>query len=353
MTAAGERTKASTIEDVARLAGVSMKTVSRVVNREPNVRPGTQLAVEAAIRELDYRPNVSARNLASHKARLIVLIYDDPAYYEAPSSGYIINLQQGALHACKESGFELLIHPCNFRSRQVGLELLTLIRRIRPSGVIVAPPLSNMSPIVDPVASTRVPFVLLSPGKSNFPGFAVNTTNRDTCAEMTAYLAGLGHRRIAFIRGNPKHRAVGQRFLGYKSGLRAAGLALIEELVVQGDNSIGSGERCAAELLELPQRPTAIFAANDDMAAGVIRTAVRYGLKIPDELSVAGCDDIALARQVYPALTTIRQPLADMAERAVNVLIEEAGKQTSFTGSVVIPSALRIRESTGPAPGTG
>ena len=344
--------RASTIEDVARLAGVSIKTVSRVVNGEPKVRPSTQLRVQAAVRELDYRPNLSARNLASQNARLIVLIYDDPSVYTAPSSGYIIKLQEGALAACRQLGYELLIHPCNPRSRQAGLELSTLNRRVRPTGVVLAPPLSNTAAIVDAIAESGVPLVLLSPGTREHRGFAVNTTNRDSCRDMVAHLAGLGHRRIAFIRGNPRHRAVGERYSGFKEGLREAQLPLYPELVVQGDNSIGSGEDCAQALLTLAQPPTAIFAANDDMAAGVIRTAVKLGVTIPDQLSVAGCDDIALARQVYPSLTTIHQPFAAMAQRAVCELIERRGEGGAITGSALIPSQLRVRESTGPAAGS-
>ena len=136
-----------TIDDVASLAGVSIKTVSRVVNREPNVRDSTREKVEKAISQLDYRPNPSAQNLAALRARLIVLIYDDPSYYEAPSAGYIINMQQGALSACQKAGFELLIHPCNFRDRNVRTELRTLIERVRPAGIIIAAPLSNMPKI--------------------------------------------------------------------------------------------------------------------------------------------------------------------------------------------------------------
>jgi LacI family transcriptional regulator len=344
------RARASTIEDVAQLAGVSIKTVSRVVNREPNVREKTRALVEQAITQLNYRPNVSARNLASQQARLIVLIYDDPSFYEVPSANYIINLQAGALAVCKKLGYELLIHPCNFRDRQMSVEIGTLLRRVRASGVIVAPPLSNMAPVVDTVADSDIPFVLLSPGSRRFEGFAVHTTDRSSCAKMTEYLASEGHKRIAFIRGNPKHKAVAQRFAGYKDGLKAAGLPFDPALVVRGDNSIGSGEICAEELLGLPSPPTAIFAANDDMAAGVLRTANRLGIAVPKALSIAGCDDIALAQQVFPSLTTIRQPLDDMAAEATRLLIEESRKQKTFTGSRLVPGELKIRESTGPAP---
>lgn len=338
-----------TIEDVAELAGVSIKTVSRVTNREPNVRHATREKVEEAIAKLNYRPNIAARNLASHRSHFLVLAYDDPSAYEDPSSGYIVRLQQGALNACRTVNYELLIHPCNYRSEDVDRELLAVIEGARPDGLILAAPLSNMPDIVRAIKSTGTPFVRLSPGKQNGDEYAVATNDREISAEMTRYLASLGHTRIAFITGDPNHRAVINRFDGYQDGLRQSSLKFSERLVVAGDNSIASGEAGAAKLLALKQRPTAIFTANDDMAAGVIRVAQRMNIGVPSQLSVAGCDDNSLARQIYPALTTIRQPLSTMAERATLALIRDAADD-SFQGMETVPGSLQIRESTGPAP---
>ncbi len=339
-----------TIDDVAELAGVSIKTVSRVVNREPNVRETTRAKVEAAIAQLSYQPNKAARNLASHHSHLIGLIYDDPSYYEIPSAGYVIRMQQGALSACHSSNYELLIHPCQYRKKDIGKEIKTLIERARPDGIVLAAPLSNMPKIVRAIESTGTPLVKLSPGTRNGKQLSVVTNDRQASADMTRYLASLGHKRIAFITGHPRAKAVGNRFLGYQDGLEQSGLKFSERLVVAGDNSIGSGEECAIKLLDRKNRPTAIFAANDDMAAGVIRVADRLGIKVPEELSVAGFDDIALARQVYPALTTINQPLADMAEHAAVALIASVRYKAPLQGMETIPATLQIRESTGPAP---
>ena len=337
-----------TIDDVAELAGVSIKTVSRVVNREPNVRESTREKVDKAIAELDYRPNASAQNLASHRAHLIVLVYDDPSAYEVPSSGYIIRMQQGALKACRKAGFELLIHPCNYRNRGVGKELQKLIYQVRPAGIIVAAPLSNMPKIVRAVNETGAPCVRISHGAGNGKEYSVVTNDREFSAEMTRYLASLGHERIAFIKGNTRHKAVSNRFDGYRDGLDEAGLPYREQLVAQGDNSIGSGEECAAELLSQSPRPTAIFCANDDMAAGVLRVATRLGIRVPDELSIAGCDDIALTRQLYPSLTTIRQPLGAMAETASLALIDRARGKPREPRLEVVPGTIEIRQSTAP-----
>ena len=340
----------ATIFDVAKVAGVSIKTVSRVVNHEPNVRPSTRERVEQAIAVLKYRPDQSARNLASHRSHLIGLVYDDPAAYELPSSGYIIRMQHGALKACRSALSELLIHPCDFRKKKVGVELKSLIEETRPAGIIVAAPLSNMPKIVRAIEATGTPFVRISPGKTNGKQLSVSTNDREVCAEMTRYLAGLGHKRIAFITGDPNHAAVANRFLGYQDGLDESGLEFSEQLVAAGDNSFGSGEACAEKLLKRKNRPTAIFAANDDMAAGVLRTANRLGIDVPGQLSVTGFDDITLARQVDPALTTIRQPLARMAERAAEMLINSNGGGEVAKGTEVVPATIKIRESTGPTP---
>lgn len=341
----------ATIDDVASLAGVSPKTVSRVVNQEPNVRQATREKVEKAIAELSYRPNQFARNLASHRARLIGLIYDDPSAYEVPSSGYVIRLQQGTLSACRAANYELLIHPCRYNGKDVVAELQALIQHVRPAGIILAAPLSNIPRIVQAIEASGTPLVRLSPGRDHGAQLSVATNDREICAEMTRHLASLGHKRIAFIRGHKQHKAVGNRYLGYRDGLRESGLEFAEELVAQGDNSLGSGEECATRLLRLKRRPTAIFAANDDMAAGVLRVAARLGIEVPSRLSVAGCDDISLARQIHPTLTTIRQPLVTMAELAASTLIEDSRRETPRQGVEIVPGTIQFRESTGPAPG--
>jgi LacI family transcriptional regulator len=339
-----------TIDDVAALAGVSIKTVSRVVNQEPNVRESTREKVENAIAQLSYRPNQAARSLAGHSSRLIGLIYDDPSNYEIPSAGYIIKMQEGVLRACRKLGYELLIHPARIQSKDVVADLKTLIEKARPDGIVLAAPLSNMPKIVRAIGATGTPLVRLSPGGKNGIQYSVSTNDREISADMTRYLASLGHKRIAFITGHPGHKAVGNRFVGYQEGLKQSGLKFSQQLVVAGDNSIGSGEESALKLLKLKRPPTAIFAANDDMAAGVIRVADRLDIDVPGQLSIAGCDDISLAQQVYPAITTINQPLTEMAERAATILIESKRNKKELKGMEIVPATLTIRDSTGPAP---
>jgi LacI family transcriptional regulator len=340
----------ATIDDVAELAGVSIKTVSRVVNKEPNVRDATRAKVEKAIARLNYHPNLSARNLASQRARLIALIYDDPSSYEIPSSGYVIRMQTGVLSACRSADYRLVIYPCDYRRETIGAELKAMIDHARPQGIVLAAPLSNIPRVVQAIVATGTPMVRLSPGTQGGKQYSVATNDREISAEMTRYLASLGHRKIAFIKGHPNHKAVANRYLGYVDGLQQSGLDPADQLVENGDNSFGSGEAAGGRLLQLKDPPTAIFAANDDMAAGVIRAAALLGVDVPAQLSIAGCDDISLARQLCPTLTTIRQPLASMAERAAQVLIGNAHEESPLQGAEIVPARIEIRESTGPAP---
>ena len=150
----------ATIDDVAELAGVSIKTVSRVVNHEPNVRDSTREKVEQAIAKLNYRPNLSARNLASYHSHLIGLVYDDPSAYEIPSAGYVIRMQQGALRACKSADYELLIHPCRYRDKDISGDLKAMIEHARPDGIVLAAPLSNMPKIIDAIRATGTMLLL-------------------------------------------------------------------------------------------------------------------------------------------------------------------------------------------------
>lgn len=340
----------STINDVAGLAGVSIKTVSRVVNREGGVRDATRARVEAAIAELDYAPNQSARDLASARAHLICLVYDDPSVYRLPSAGYIIRMQEGVLRVCRSHGYELLIHPCSDQRSDIEEDLKALIRRARPAGLVLAAPLSGVARIVRTINATGTPLVRLSPGHKRVGDRVVATNDREFAAEMTRYLVSCGHREIAFVRGHPRHKAVGLRFLGYQDGLKDSGVHFSQRLVAEGDNSFDSGREAALKLLRRKRRPGAIFAANDDMAVGVMRAADELGIRIPEQLSVAGCDDITLAEQVHPPLTTIRQPFSAMAEQAALMLVKGTEENGSRKSRVIVPGALRIRGTTGPAP---
>ncbi len=339
----------STIDDVAAMAGVSIKTVSRVVNNEPNVRDSTRQLVLEAVRKLNYRPSASARSLAGKRSYLIGLLYDDPSLYENPSSNYIVNIQQGALRVCQSEGYDLVIHPCDYRDKNLNKEIRSLIDHSRVDGLILTPPLSDMDSLLATIKKTGTPTVTISSGILSESQTTVSTNDRTVCSAMTEYLASLGHTKIAFITGNRDHKALEKRFEGYQDGLKNAGLKFRRNLVIEGDNSFSSGEDCAKKLLRRKDPPTAIFAANDDMATGVIRVAHQMEIKIPEDLSISGYDDIPLAQQIYPSLTTIRQPVRSMAETAVQLLMDQVRSRPAADKPRTIDACLRIRESTGPA----
>ncbi|MGA0098331.1 MAG: LacI family DNA-binding transcriptional regulator [Steroidobacteraceae bacterium] len=339
--AAGHRSRL-TIDDVAALARVSIKTVSRVINDEPNVKPATRDRVLEAIRRLDYRPSRVARSLASRQVFVIGLLYDNPSPY------YIYNVQSGALKGCEQRGYDLLLHPTTFGNARTPEEIVTLHGQSRFDGVLLTPPLSDMEALTTALREQRVPFVLIAPGVELEADARVCTNDEAVVAEMTRHLVGLGHRRIAFVAGHPDHLAVGKRLSGFLAAMREAGLPVPAEYVAQGYNSFESGEAAARRLLDLPTRPTAIFAANDEMAAGVIKVAHSLGIPLPRELSVAGFDDTPMTTQVWPALSSVRQPIARMAEMAAGMLIEAAASGPVPPTRQLIPSEVVVRESTAP-----
>lgn len=332
----------ATIADVARLAGVSIKTVSRVANNEPNVRDGTRNKVLKVIDELRYHANPSARNLASRRSYLIGLVYDNP------SASYLVNVQDGALLSCRAAGYDLIIHPCVYKDPNLQSELQMMITQSKLDGLILTPPLSDMTSITKMLENLDMPYVQIAPADRNYMDHAVYTNDEIACTEMMVYLHSLGHRDIGFVIGHPDHGAVSLRFDGYKAGLEKCGLELRSELVTQGYNSFESGIDCGKQLLDLDKPPTAIFASNDDMAAGVMKVAHERGLSIPADLSVAGFDDIPLASYLWPSLTTIRQPIQGMALAAADLLMGKLSERQKDIDQV-IESELITRESTGPA----
>ncbi len=330
----------ATIADVAKFAGVSIKTVSRVTNNEPNVREDTRTRVLKAVAELGYRPNPSARSLASRRSYLIGLLYDNP------SPSYLINVQNGSLRTCRDEGYDLVIYPCDYRSGSLPDDMAAMIRQSRVDGVILTPPLCDLPPLLEMLARLETPFARISPADGLHPDCSIVTNDEDIAAQMTKHLINTGHSRIGFIRGHPDHGAVCNRYEGYLKALAQASIASDETLVAQGYNSVESGEACAQQLLALDQPPSAIFAANDDMAAGALRAAHARGLDVPEALSVAGFDDSPMALQVWPALTTIRQPIKVMAERATTVLLRQLRGEDDDDLPRNIECGLVLRAST-------
>lgn len=306
---------AHTIEDVAARAGVSIKTVSRVVNREPNVRADTAQRVLQAIRELNYRPNFSARNLASTRAYLIAVLYDNP------SDNYIASVLAGVLAACEEAHYGVLLRPCDVTSPRLIEHVHETVAQRRASGLVLTPPLCDHETLLRTLDADGTDYVSIAPFDENRGKPFVAVDDRRASRDLTEHLLSRGHRRIGFIKGHPLHRAASRRLLGYLDAHREYGIDVDERLIASGMFSFESGVESGRRLLHLPARPTAIFASNDDMAAGVLHVAHEMGLDVPGQLSVAGYDDTPIARYVYPSLTTVRQPIRAMAQGAVECLV--------------------------------
>jgi len=334
---------ATTIADVAKSANVSIKTVSRVLNKSSNVRQATRDHVEQTMKALDYRPNTPARMLAGNKTFLIGLTYN-------ASSSYISSIQSGVLKACRTEHYDLLILPCVHDAPSLLDELGEFIASKRVDGLVILPPVSDVDGVQELLDENGVANIAISRKASSEEGPSICTNDREICQSMVQHLSNLGHQRIAFVRNDPNHKAMSDRYLGYLDGMAEAGLEVDESIIAQGDNSFESGINCGIELLALRSRPTAIFCANDHMAAGVMKVAHEQQLRIPKDVSIAGFDDAPLASRLWPELTTINPPLEAMAKRATENLIKLARNEDLIEQTVVFDAELVIRQSTGPAP---
>lgn len=337
--------KSSTINDVARLAGVSKRTVSRVINGSLSVGDSTRVRVEKIIAELNYSPNTQARGLASSRSYLLGLIYDNP------DALYLDDVQRGVLEICSTLGYELVVHPCRYRSETLVQDCLNFINRSKLDGVIVLPPVSELESLAEALKNAGRPYVRLTSVAIDEPQHIVVSDDRSAAAEMARYFAQLGHQDIAFISGPQRYKSSTERMEGFKLGLSAYGITLKAERIMEGNNTYETGIECARSLLSQTPLPTAIFANNDQMAAGVLKVAHQMGIAIPEQLSVAGFDDNLLASRVIPALTTIRRPVRQMAQLATTkmiMVIEQNDKAAQQVAAKVAPT-LVVRESTAQA----
>jgi len=301
-----------TISDVAARAGVSTKTVSRVLNGEPHVRPQLKERVRAAVAELDYQPNLAARQLAANRSFLIVYLYT------TVRASYVATLLGAASRRCRELGYHLIAEPVEDSSDAAAL-VADLVSRLRPDGILLSPPLSDEADLLDALQRAAVPVARIA-GTRPGVGDIIDIDHRAISAEMTEHLIALGHRRIGFIAATREFRLALGRLAGFRDAMGRAGIAIDEELVVNGNFTFLSGYHAAALLLAHRSPPTAIFAANDEMAAGVVSAAGQRGLRVPDDVAIAGFDDSPISRMIWPPLTTVRQPVAELAVAAIDRL---------------------------------
>ena len=307
--------EAPTMSDVAQLAGVSPMTVSRVMNGKSTVRQSTRDRVAAAVAALNYAPNQAARGLAGAKPVRVGFLYSNP------SAGYLSEFLVGLLNQASLNNVQLVVEKCEAGEHEEEQAERLIANGV--DGLILPPPLCDSARLLELIGASAIPAVAVACGQPDRRVGAVSIDDHRAAHAMTSHLISLGHQRIAFIIGHPNQSASARRLAGFRDAMAEHGIEVEPALIVQGLFTYHSGLDAAEQLLALDQRPTAVFASNDDMAAATVAIAHRHGLDVPGDLTVAGFDDTALATAIWPELSTVHQPIADMAEEAVLVLVRQ------------------------------
>lgn len=331
----------ATIIDVAERAGVSMKTVSRVINNEPTVREKTRDRVLSAVEALGYQRNVFARGLRADRSLVLGLLYENP------QGDYPADVLHGALAYCRLRGYHLVVEV--LRGKNMGDQTTRFLSQTRLDGVFMTPPVCDNPFVLKACNSFGMPYIRISPRKPKKGERYIAIDDFAAAKDVTEYLLQLGHRRIALIKGLPGHAATILRLAGYKEALRNANVEFDSDLIIDGDFHFQSGVDGARKLLALKQRPTAIFAGNDETAAGVLAYAHEEGVGVPEELSVCGFDGGTVSKVVWPRLTTVLQPTPLLGETAVSILIGERDADGT-DAPIILPHKLIVGLSTARPP---
>ncbi|MFC3174108.1 LacI family DNA-binding transcriptional regulator [Novosphingobium bradum] len=331
-----------TVADVAHKAGVSAMTVSRVVNGDTHVREATRIRVLAAVAELGYVPNQAARSLAGGKQFRIALLHSNP------SAAYLSEFMVGALREASASGAQLLVEHCAENPDPAAIAVQLADHRI--DACLLPPPLCDDARLIAAMLEQGMPIAQVATGQPHPQASSVAIDDEAAAHAMTARLIAKGHRRIGFISGNPNQTASALRRAGFARALAEAGIAADPRLIANGDFTYRSGLAAARKLLGCKPRPTAIFASNDDMAAASVAVAHQQGLDVPRDISICGFDDTAMATTIWPELTTIRQPITEMARIAVKALVKRSKPGAPAPRPMQLKFTLVGRESDGAVP---
>lgn len=322
-----------TINDVARLADVSKKTVSRVINNSPLLSEKTRLHVQHIISEIGYVPNLQARALALRHNFVIAVVHDNP------NAQFLVTVQKGLLQAIKGTEFGLMVQPVDRNSPDVIEEIGAFLERQRPYGVLLMPPISENDTIARLCENYGTRYVRMTSVNIDEPSRMVISNDKAGVIEAVRYLIECGHKKIALIKGPEGFASANERTAGYMQAMEEAGLPVEPWMVKPGSYTFESGVASGLALLEGPVRPTAAFVSNDEMAIGLMIAARQKGIEIPGGLSIVGFDDTPLSSHVWPALTTVRWPIAEMAKSAAHKLIapeQDAAKDDEILGSTLI-----------------
>jgi LacI family transcriptional regulator len=346
------RRQAVTIKHVAADAGVSLQTVSRVINNEPNVRPEMKQRVQASIDKLGYVPSIAAQRMSGSRSYLILALNDRERtiadWRARQGTDWVDQMLMGGMLKCAEHGYRMIFELVDTHNDHVERELLGAIAALQPDGIILTPPHSDNPQIVEFLAGQNIPFVRIG-SKEEGAGISVSMDDEGSARTATRYLAKLGHRRIGFIAGSPEYNLSGWRIEGWKAAMAEAGLSAAN-LLEEGDFSFASGERAARRLLESVDRPTAIIASNDQMALATLEVARTLGLGVPQDLSVISFDNTPLMNFTQPPLTAIDQPIAATASKAVELIIAARKGGERPKALTVISAALVERGSVAACP---
>lgn len=339
-----ERIRSATMADVAKRAGVSRMTVSRVMNHEAKVREDTRQTVLAAIRDLNFQPNLTARNLVMDGELRIGVVYSNP------SAAFMSDFLIGVFEEATSAGARLILVRGEHGNPPSAHELENMVRA-GVQGVVLAPPLGESAAARDLLRAAGLPIAVVAAARPVADAINVRIDDRAASLAMTERLLALGHRRIGFITGNPDQTASAERLEGARVAI--AGTPGTELVVAQGGFTYASGLAAAEALLDGGAPPTAIFASNDDMAAAAVSVAHRRHLDVPGGLTVVGFDDTTVATTLWPPLTTIRQPVRQMAAVALDRLIRAVRSDAPIAADHILDHALIERESTAPPPAAG
>jgi LacI family transcriptional regulator len=316
-----QKARNTTMKDVATLAKVSLMTVSRVLNNDPNVTEDTRKKVMRAVETLNYRVNISARSLSGMQSYLLGFIYDNSV------GSFISEYLIGTLKRCNELGYQLVIEQASYHEDGIDNHINHLIRRYDLDGVIIPPPLGDDLQLLDALDQAAIRYVRVGPGFDLSRSSYVTIDDYQAAFSMTELLIERGHHHIGFIKGDPNQGVSDARYKGYKNALEKHRLPINEKHIADGNFNFASGLTAADTLLE-NKEITAIFASNDDMAAAVVAAAHRKHIEIPSQLAVAGFDDTAIATNIWPQLTTVKQPIKEMSIAAVDLLVEKIKADT-------------------------
>ena len=336
-------TKKITINDIAHLANVSKKTVSRVINNETGVGASTRQRVKEIIEINNYHPDPQARGLASKRSFLFALIYDNP------NSSFVSDIMSGVLERCRPHGYELVVHPCNIAAESMLADILSFIKRLKIDGVILLPPLSESEELLEVLNKNDCEYISLQSGlKNNRNERVISFNDRQAAKKVAEHFVALKHQNIGLVQGPEGHLSSTERLEGFRDALLKNNIELPEYRIAQGDYTFQSGLQGGEWLLNMEDRPSAIFACNDEMALGVMVAAEKSGLRIPDDLSIVGFDDSPYASKVWPTLTTVNLNLEYMGILATEKLLKLCNKNienSHLSKSELLPKFVK-RQST-------